>query len=212
MYTNYLEQRMKLISSLKSPYGRMARVVRLEKGLQNTVKYEVIKTRGKNNPYYNINPSGRVPSLMLEDGTVLEDSSLICWYLDHFDGLPTLHPLDGRLGLEQRRIEAIARSMLDGISLWLREYLYRSPKIRSEAIIHHERERALRLATVFEKEVQSDLFTGPINMAQITLACIFHGKLIDNLPGFSWKEGRPNLCYWVERIGHNSSVNETAPS
>ena len=63
---------MKLISSLKSPYGRMARIVRLEKGLGDSVEYEVVQTRGENNPYYNVNPSGRVPSLILDDGTVLE--------------------------------------------------------------------------------------------------------------------------------------------
>ena len=202
---------MKLISSLKSPYGRIARIVRLEKCLKHVVKYEVVQTRGTNNPYYNVNPSGRVPSLILDDGTALEDSSLVCWYLDSIDGILTLHPTDGLMGLEPRRVEAMARSMLDGISLWLREYIYRPPEIRSEKIIHHERCRALRLADVFEKEVQKELLTGPINMAQITLACIFHGSMADGLPGFSWKKGRPNLCNWVENMSRNSSINATAP-
>ena len=200
---------MKLISSLKSPYGRMARIVRLEKGLGDSVEYEVVQTRGENNPYYNVNPSGRVPSLILDDGTVLEESALICWYLDYIDGKPKLHPVDGINGLEQRRIEAIARSMLDGISLWLREYIYRPPEMHSETIIDHERRRASRLADVFEKEVQGELLLGPINMAQITLACVFHGNMFDGLPGFDWQEGRPHLCNWVEHIDQNSSVKET---
>ena len=203
---------MKLISSLKSPYGRMARIVRLEKGLGDSVEYEVVQTRGENNPYYNVNPSGRVPSLILDDGTVLEESALICWYLDSIDGKPKLHPADGIYGLEHRRIEAIARSMLDGISLWLREYIYRSPEMHSETIINHERRRASRLADVFEKEVEGKLLSGPINMAQITLACVFHGNMIDSLPEFAWQEGRPHLCNWVERIGQNLSVKETAPA
>jgi len=201
---------MKLISSLKSPYGRMARIVRLEKGLGDSVEYEVVQTRGENNPYYNVNPSGRVPSLILDDGTVLEESALICWYLDYIDGTPKLHPADGINGLEQRRIEAIARSMLDGISLWLREYIYRPPEMHSETIIDHERRRASRLADVFEKEVQGELLSGPINMAQIILACVFHGNMFDGLPGFDWQEGRSRLCNWVERIGQNSSVKKTA--
>jgi len=202
---------MKLCSSLKSPYGRMARIVRLEKGLGDSVSYEVVKTRGEHNPYYNVNPSGRVPSLILDDGTVLEESALICWYLDNLDKTPKLHPAGGMNGLEQRRIEAIARSMLDGISLWLREYIYRPPEMRSETIIDHERRRASRLADIFEKEVQGDVLLGPINMAQITLACVFHGNMIDSLPEFAWQEGRPHLSNWIERIGQNSSVKETAP-
>ena len=190
----------------------MARIVRLEKGLGDSVEYEVVQTRGENNPYYNVNPSGRVPSLILDDGTVLEDSVLICWYLDNLDNTPKLHPADGMNGLEQRRIEAIARSMLDGISLWVREYIYRPPELRSETIIDHERRRASRLADIFEKEVQGDVLLGPINMAQITLACVFHGNMIDSLPEFAWQEGRPHLCNWVERIGQNLSVKETAPA
>ena len=203
---------MKLISSLKSPYGRMTRIVRLEKDLGDSVEYEVVKTRGEINPYYNVNPSGRVPSLILDDGTVLEESALICWYLDCIDGTPKLHPADGINGLEQRRIEAIARSMLDGISLWLREYIYRPPEMHSETIINHERRRASRLADVFEKEVEGELLSGPINMAQITLACVFHGNMIDSLPAFAWQEGRPRLCNWVKHIGQNLSVKETAPA
>ena len=158
-----------------------------------------------------MDPSGRVPSLLLDDGTVLEESALICWYLDNSDETPKLHPADGMNGLEQRRIEAIAPSMLDGISLWLREYIYRPPEMRSETIIDHERRRASRLANIFEKEVQGELLLGPINMAQITLACVFHGNMIDSLPEFAWQEGRPHLHNWIERIGQNSSVKETAP-
>ena len=202
---------MKLCSVLNSPYSRMARIVCLEKSLGNRVSFELVETRGKNNPYYNVNPSGRVPSLILDDGTVLEESALICWYLDNLDKTPKLHPADGMNGLEQRRIEAIARSMLDGISLWLREYIYRPPEMRSETIIDHERRRASRLADIFEKEVQGDVLLGPINMAQITLACVFHGNMIDSLPEFAWQEGRPHLRNWIERIGQNSSVKETAP-
>lgn len=200
---------MKLYSVLNSPYSRMARIVCLEKSLGDRVSFELVETRGENSPYYNVNPSGRVPSLKLDDGTVLEDSVLICWYLDNIDRTPKLHPADGMAGLEQRRIEAVARSMLDGTSLWLREYLLRSPETRSETIIDHEKRRAFRLADFFEKEVQGELFSGPINMAQITLACVFHGSMFDGLLGFDWQEGRPQLCNWVERISQNSSVKET---
>ena len=200
---------MKLISSLKSPYGRMTRMVCLEKKLEDRVEYQVIKTREINSSYYAINPSGRVPSLILDDGTVLEDSSLICWYLDNIDGNPTLHPDNGIKGLNQRRVEATARSMLDGITLWLREYIYKSPEVRSQAIINHERHRALRLADVFEKEVQSELLIGPINMPQIILACIFHGNMLESLTEFNWQDGRPKLCDWVRQLNQIASAKET---
>ena len=144
---------MKLYSTATSPYGRLARMVRSLKSLEARVPFEVVQTRGEGNPFYDMNPSGRVPCLILHDGTVLEESSLVCWYLDNIDGAPTLHPPEGMAGLDQRRVEAMARSMLDGVSLWGREYLYRPKEIRSEVLITHERGRALRLADAFEEEV-----------------------------------------------------------
>ncbi|HIM46937.1 MAG: putative GST-like protein YibF [Alphaproteobacteria bacterium MarineAlpha10_Bin2] len=203
---------MKLCSTLGSPYGRIARIVRLEKGLEDRVSFEVVRTRIENNPYYDVNPSGRVPSLVLEDRRVLEESTLICWYFDNIDGNPTLHPADGMLGLEARRIEAMARSMLDGTSLWWREYLYRPPEIRSDKIIKHERQRAMRLADIFEKEVQNEILSGPLNMAQITLACVFHGREDAGPDDFLWQERRTYLRDWVERIGHHTSIQQTVPA
>ena len=202
---------MKLHTTLTSPYGRMARIVRLEKGLADRIALEPVQTRGADNPYYAVNPSGRVPSLILDDGTILEDSTLVCWTMDHLDGDPTLHPPQGMAGLEHRRIEATARSMLDGVSLWSREFLYREPEIRSTTIIAHEQARALRLADVFEKEVLGEVLSGPLNMAQITLACVLHGRLNDRPQGFRWMDGRLNLCAWVERMGGYASIRETLP-
>lgn len=79
---------MKLYITPGSPYARMARIVVLEKGLQSRVEIIVAKTRVADSPYYGINPSGRVPYLLREDGVGLEESALICAYLDHLDGKP----------------------------------------------------------------------------------------------------------------------------
>jgi glutathione S-transferase len=202
---------MILRSTLTSPYGRLARILRLEKGLEDRIKFEVVATRGVDNPYYAINPSGRVPSLILDDGTCLEDSTLVCWYLDNLDGTPTLHGSTGLDGLEHRRLEASARSMLDGVSLWSREFLYREEAIRSQTTIDHERGRALRMADMFENEMENPVLTGPLNMAQITLACLFAARLNNSPDGFTWQDSRPKLSAWVERISAFRSVTDTTP-
>ena len=51
-------------------------------------KVEVIfaQTRTAGSPYYRINPSGRVPYLVRDDGIGLEESALICAWLDQLDG------------------------------------------------------------------------------------------------------------------------------
>ena len=59
-----------------------------------------------NSPYYGINPSGRVPYLMRDDGVGLEESAVICAWLDHLDGKPAFDFPAGHQAWEARRLEA----------------------------------------------------------------------------------------------------------
>src|SRR5688572_1174635 len=127
---------MKLYVTPGSPYARMARIVVIEKGLASRVEILTAKTRTTGSPYYGINPSGRVPYLVRDDGVGMEESALVCEYLDRLDGKPAFQ-LDG---WEARRLESLARSYLDGLSVWLRE-LYRPPNERSPTVIRHETDR-----------------------------------------------------------------------
>lgn len=188
----------------------MARVVRQEKGLEERIPFKVLKTRGIDNPYYKIVPSGRVPALVFDDGTILEESAHICWYFDHIDGAPRFHPPEGLEGVAHRRLEATARSLLDGLSLWGRELIYRDEAIWSETLLTHERARALRLMDFFERKVHDPVMTGPLNMAQITLASALHGRPMGQPPGFDWQEGHPNLVAWVTRIGEVQSIADSS--
>ena len=79
---------MKLYITPASPYARMARIVVIEKGLESRVEIIAAQTRRTDSPYYKINPSGRVPYLIRDDGVGLEESAVICAYLDHVDGNP----------------------------------------------------------------------------------------------------------------------------
>ena len=134
---------MKLHITPGSPYARMARIVVIEKGLEDRVEVVLAATRAPDSPYYAINPSGRVPYLELGDGRGYEDSAVICFYLDRLAGTPTLFPGDGAEGMEMRRLEAMARSMLDGIAVWGREIVYRPEEMRSKTILEHEAIRAV---------------------------------------------------------------------
>jgi glutathione S-transferase len=199
---------VKLYISPGSPYARMARIVVMEKGLESRVETIVAKTRVANSPYYDINPSGRVPYLISEDGVGMEESALICAYLDHLDGEPALHPSDGDQSWEVRRLEALARSMVDGLSVWGREIL-RPDNERSPGVIEHEKDRAQRMAGVWEREIDHPLMRGALNMVQLTLACGL--GLEARNPGFLWRPRRPRLSEWFDKIAARPSFTATAP-
>lgn len=111
---------MKLYITPGSPYARIVRMVVIEKSLEGRVEVVVARTREKDSPYYRVNPSGRVPYLVREDGSGLEESALICAFLDRLDGEPLFELPAGEQGWEARRLEARARSMLDGLAVWSR--------------------------------------------------------------------------------------------
>jgi glutathione S-transferase len=76
---------MKLYVTYTSPYARLARIVVIEKAIEDRVEIIEAKTRTLDSPYYQINPSGRVPYLVDDAGLGIEDSQLICAYLDSLD-------------------------------------------------------------------------------------------------------------------------------
>ncbi|HZM35428.1 MAG TPA: glutathione S-transferase N-terminal domain-containing protein [Burkholderiales bacterium] len=198
---------MKLYITPGSPYARMARIVVMEKGLERRVEIIVARTRAADSPYYGINPSGRVPYLVRDDGVGMEESALICAYLDRLDGKPTLAvPDDG--SWEASRLEALARSLIDGLSVWGREIL-RPSNEQSPGVIEHERERAGRMCDVWEREIDHALMHGPINILQLTLACAL--GLEKRNPGLRWRAGRPKLEAWYERIAARPSFRATVP-
>jgi len=176
--------------------------------MEGRVEIIAAKTPVPHSPYYNVNPSGRVPYLVCDDGVGLEESALICAYLDHMDGNPAFDLPAGDKMLEARRLEALARSMLDGLSVWGREIL-RPPSERSPEVIQHETDRAQRMADLWEVEIACPLMRGALNMAQITLACAL--GLEARNPEFRWRPRHPKLCEWFEQIAARSSFTATAP-
>ena len=195
---------MKLYATPGSPYARMARIVVIEKGLGNRVEIIAAKTRTAGSPYYDINPSGRVPYLVRDDGVGMEESALICAYLDQLDGKPTFQ-LEG---WEARRLEAIARSYLDGLSVWLRE-LYRPANERSPTVIRHEQDRAARLAGFWDRQVSHPAMQGALNMVQLTLACALGVEM--RMPDLDWRTGHARLVDWYAPLAARASFQATEP-
>lgn len=199
---------MKLFCTPGSPYARMARIVVIEKGLESRVEVIFAKTRTAGSPYYQINPSGRVPYLVRDDGVGLEESALICAYLDQLDGKPAFALPAGEAAWEARRLEGLARSLMDGLAVWLRE-LYRPENERSPGVIRHEMDRAARLLAHWEREIAHPYMRGSLNMAQLTLACAL-GIEARN-PDFEWRSGHAKLVDWYRPLAARPSFLATAP-
>jgi len=198
---------MKLYVTYSSPYARLARIVVIEKALEDRVDVIEAKTRTRDSPYYQINPSGRVPYLVDDAGVGMEDSQLICAYLDGLDGKPRFHKPPGPPDWTYLRLEFMARSMCDGISVWTRE-MVRPANERSPTVLAHEVARSQRLADVFEGLVSGQL-QGPSRMAHLTLAVALERARYCNLDDLT--NGRPQLANWMRSMSELPSMQRTAP-
>ena len=148
-----------------------------------------------------------MPYLVDDAGVGMEDSQLICAYLDGLDGKPRFHPsLDPNWS--HRRLEARTRSMCDGIAVWARE-MGRPESERSPTTLAHEVARSQRMADYFEAEVAHPVMQGRPNMAQLVLAIAIDFARTRGLGDLT--AGRPQLAAWHARISALPSIQATAP-
>ncbi len=198
---------MKLYITYGSPYARLARIVVAEKGLESRVEILVAKTRTADSPYYQVNPSGRVPYLIDDAGIGMEDSQLICAYLDGLDGKPRLHHALDQSDWAYRRLEANARSLCEGICVWVRQMNLPESE-RSPTVLAHEAARSQRMADHFEARMADPLMQGALSMAQLTLAVSLDAARKRGLGDLT--NARPRLAAWMRRMSDLPAMQATA--
>ena len=106
---------MKLLYQTHSPYARKVLVAAYEMGLQESltvIHHETSPTR-RNAEVFALNPLGKVPVLICDDGTVLFDSNVICEYLDGLHPGPALIPSHPQAHFRALKIQALAQGIAD---------------------------------------------------------------------------------------------------
>ena len=199
---------MKLYVTYGSPYARLARIMVIEKALEPRVEIIEAKTRTPGSPFYQVNPSGRVPYLVDDHGVGMEDSQIICAYLDGLDGKPRFHRPSHASNWSYLRFEFAARSMCDGIAVWGRE-MARPANERSPTTLAHELARAGRMADFFEDHVADPAMQGSPAMAQLTLAVAIDMARKRGMADLA--VGRPRLANWAQLLAARPSMQRTYP-
>jgi glutathione S-transferase len=196
---------MKLYYASGSPYARIARVAVREMGLQPLVDEIEVTLRDPNSSLLPYNPGGKVPTLELDDGTIINESVLVLIYLDTRHGGRKLLPLDGSDGWKTLSRVGAALAFLDGISVWNRELRFGQS---TPGVLALERTRADRVADRFEAEVAAGAYSGPLDAAQIVL-----GAALENAARrhrvWDWRSGHPRLSAFLDEIARRPSFAET---
>ena len=197
---------MKLHITLTSPYARIARAAIIEHGIDDRIEVVSARTREPGSPYYEISPSGRVPFLERDDGPGLEETDLICAYLDTMSDRAPLLRRPEEADWQAGRLHALARSFLDGLAVWIRE-MRRPENERSLTIIAHEAARADRMLDLWETEIGTPLMQEGLTVTHLTLYCALDAAR--QTMGADAMASRPALAAWYTRLGDRPSLVAT---
>jgi len=199
---------MKLLGSDTSPYTRKARLVLLEKGLPHA--YVVAPPREPGSPVPLHNPLGRVPTLLLDDGTVVYDSPVICEYLDTLDDHPVLIPRGDPLArMRVRRWEALADGIMDSAVVVRLESLRPPEKQDPPTLALHGSAigRALALA---ERQLGTRSWCEGDALTLADLALVSALLYLDlRQPERDWRGQHPGLATWARPVLQRPSVRST---
>jgi len=199
---------MKLHWSPRSPFVRKVMIVAHERGLVERIAC-VRTVAAMTTPHVELmkdNPLSKIPTLVLDDGSVIYDSPVICEYLDSLDGNPKLFPTDFRARLIAQRRQALGDGFLDLLVLARNE---RERKPRSDA---HLKSAAVRQAAVLKSldEEAMALAAAPFGIGHIAIGCAL-SYLDFRFADDNWRKDHPRLASWHYAFAARPSVRATEP-
>jgi glutathione S-transferase len=198
---------MKLYWSSRSPFVRKVMVAAHETGLAGSIRTERVVV-GANNPNAEVmavNPLNKIPTLILDDGTGLYDSRVICEYFDTLHDGSKLFPAEQDARLVALRRQALGDGIMEVILLRLGEQA-RPPAMQSEK---HLSTCRLKIAAALDRlESEADGLSGAISIGHIAIGCAL-AHLDFRFAADDWRAGRSKLARWHGAFARRPSMQAT---
>jgi glutathione S-transferase len=172
-----MPQRLGVIGNYISPYVRKVLVCLELKGLD----YEIdpIAPFVGDDEFSRLSPLRRIP-VLIDDGFVLNDSSVICQYLEDRHPTPAVYPRDIADRAQARWLEEYADTRLADGLIWrlfyqlaIKRHIF--GEATDEAVVQQAREAAIPAALDYlESQLPDDGFVfGALSIADISIASFF---------------------------------------
>jgi glutathione S-transferase len=201
---------MKLLGSLASPYTRKVRIVLAEKRIE--CELDLVDVQPVENPVNAHNPLGKIPTLLLDDGTPLYDSRVIVEFLDAVSPISRLIPDDARPRVAVRRWEALADGVLDA-GLLVRYESLRDPAERSRAWSDKQLARMRRGLDQMSADLGERSFCHGerYSLADIAAGCCLGWLDFRKPGGVDWLAEYPGVVEHYEKLLERPAFADTAP-
>ena len=201
---------MKLIGSHTSPYVRKVRVVLAEKKLD--YHFELENVWVPETKIQQLNPLGKVPCLIMEDGYVMQDSRVIVEYLDTLTPVCKLLAPNGRERADTKCWEALADSVLHaGVLVRLERTLRPAAQQSEEWVARQMKKVELGLAEMSERLGEANwCASNHYSLADVAVGCCL-GWLSFRFPEIDWRGNHPNLGKLFDKLSERASFKDTIP-
>jgi glutathione S-transferase len=191
-----------------SPFVRKARVAAAVCGLSDRIEVKPADTNNAADTLRVENPLGKIPALILDDGTTLYDSRVIAEFFDAKAGGGVIIP-KGAARFPVLTLQALADGMMDASVLRIYETRYRTPETYNARWLDHQTGKVERALTVLEASPPK--LTNPPDIGQIAVACAL-GYLDFRFAG-EWRKSYPRLVAWLADFAAQvPSFEATRPS
>jgi glutathione S-transferase len=200
---------MKLYMSPASPFARKARIIIRELDLTRLVE-EIPTNPATSDELRKTNPLGKIPALVLDDGSTLIDSPVICEYLNELGGGKFFPGTSVWRSASGRWRALTLQALGDGIADAAVARMYEG---RRPVELQNQEAIAKYLAVVGRSldALERARFAEPPTIGEIAVACAI-GYLDFRLPELAWRDTRPHLREWYEGFSKYPAMQETQPA
>jgi glutathione S-transferase len=201
---------MKILGSPGSPFVRKVRIIAAEKGIP--VEYVIERPNAQGSRIPTLNPLGKIPVLLPDDGEAIYDSSVIAEYLDGIKPEPRLIPAEFGARIAVKRWEALGDGVADATVMLSHDWgpMHGADK-QAEWITRQEGKVERSLAAIQAALAGRDWLHG----SSFTLADISAGYALyyldQVLPSFAWRDRFAPLAGYAERLYARKSFRDTVP-
>lgn len=200
---------MKLLASKTSPYARKVRIAFAEK----KIDYALVEQDpwSADSIVDDHNPLGKVPVLVLEDGTIIFDSRVIVEYIDLVSPVSRLIPEPTRQRILVKRWEALGDGLIDA-AVTVRAEMRRPAAQRSDANVTRQICKIRAAVAAMSRELGERTWCNGENYSLADIATgVALGYLEFRLPDIAWREGAINLSRHVDKLAKRASFQHTRP-
>ena len=200
---------MKLHYATASPFARKVVVCMHELGLGDRVEVvaSAVTPVDPNADINAVNAIGKIPTLVLDDGSGVFDSRVICEYLDALSD-SSVFPAQGPERLKALRLQAMGDGICDTAVALRYETFLRPEAHRWPEFIASQKERLNRTFQQLEDEFLGDL--EGVHVGSIAVAAAL-GYIDFRMADLGWRDGRPGLAGWYEEFSARPSMVATKP-